>query len=115
MMFLHAPRGTFTAEARARVAAELSELGMACERLTVFRAGRQAAEPIMSLKVYALKGGFNAETKTRTVAEATAILGKYSKSDHGQVPAYVGILEVPEESWGMYGRQVHLAAMQVKA
>jgi hypothetical protein len=52
----------------------LSELGMACERLidtphirtdilvcfvehapdTVFRAGRQAAEPIMSLKVYAL-------------------------------------------------------------
>jgi phenylpyruvate tautomerase PptA (4-oxalocrotonate tautomerase family) len=87
-MFLHAPQGAFTAEARARVAAELTELGMACERLidtpqiragiwvyfvehapdTVFRAGRQAAEPIMSLKVYALKGGFNAETKTRMVA-----------------------------------------------
>jgi len=33
----------------------------------------------------------------------------------GQVPAYVGILEVPEENWGMYGQQVHLAAMQVKA
>jgi hypothetical protein len=32
-MFLHAPRGAFTAEARARVAAELTELGMACERL----------------------------------------------------------------------------------
>ena len=95
-MFLHAPQGAFTAEARARVAAELTELGMACERLidtpqiragiwvyfvehapdTVFRAGRQAAEPIMSLKVYALKGGFNAETKTRMVAEGTAILGK---------------------------------------
>jgi hypothetical protein len=83
-------------EVRARVAAQLTELGMACERLidtpqiragiwvyfvehapdTVFRAGRQAAEPIMSLRVYALKGGFNAETKTRMVAEATAILGK---------------------------------------
>jgi phenylpyruvate tautomerase PptA (4-oxalocrotonate tautomerase family) len=129
-MFRHAPQGAFTAEARARVAAELSELGMACERLidtpqiragiwvyfvehapdTVFRAGRQAAEPIMSLKVYALKGGFNAETKTRMVAEATAILGKYSNTDSGQVPAYVGIPEVPEENWGMYGRQVHLAA-----
>jgi hypothetical protein len=68
-MFLHAPQGAFTAEGRARVAAELTELGMACERLidtpqiragiwvyfvehasdTVFRAGRQAAEPIMSL------------------------------------------------------------------
>ena len=62
-----------------------------------------------------LKGGFNAETKTRMVAEATAILGKYSKTDSGQVPAYVGILEVPEENWGMYGQQVHLAAMQIKA
>ena len=100
-MFLHAPKGAFTAEARARVAAELTELGMACERLidtpqvragiwvyfvehapdTVFRAGRQAAEPIMSLKVYALKGGFNAETKTRMVTEATAILGKHSKTN----------------------------------
>ena len=119
-MFLHAPKGAFTPEARARVAAELTELGMACERLidtpqiragiwvyfvehapdTVFRAGRQAAEPIMSLKVYALKGGFNAETKTRMVAEATAILGKYSKTDHGEVPAYIGILEVPERELG---------------
>ena len=52
---------------------------------------------------------------TRMVAGATAILGKYSKTDRGQVPAYVGILEVPEENWGMYGQQVHLAAMQVKA
>ena len=32
-MFLHAPQGAFTAEARANVAAELTELGMACERL----------------------------------------------------------------------------------
>jgi phenylpyruvate tautomerase PptA (4-oxalocrotonate tautomerase family) len=123
-MFLLAPKGAFTAEARAGVAAELTELGMACERLidtpqvragiwvyfvehapdTVFRAGRQAAEPIMSLKVYALKGGFNAETKTRMVTEATAILCKYSKTNDGQIPAYVGILEVPEENWGMYGQ-----------
>ena len=48
------------------------------------------------------------------VAEATAILGKYSKTDSGQVAACVGILEVPEENWGMYGQQVHLAAMQIK-
>lgn len=134
-MFLHAPKGVFTAEARARVAAELTDLGMACERLidtpqiragiwvyfveyapdTVFRAGKQAAESIMSLQVYALKGGFNAETKTRMLTEATAILGKHSNTGDGQVPAYVGIIEVPEENWGMYGQQVHLAAMQIKA
>ena len=73
------------------------------------------AEPIMSLKVYALTGGFTVGTKTRMVTEATAILGKYSKTDHGQVPAYVGILEVPEENWGLYGQQVHLAVIQIKA
>jgi len=108
--------GAFTAEARAKVAAELTELGMACERLIdtpQIRAGIWVY--FMSLKVFALKGGFNAETKTRMVVEATAILGKYSKTDGGQVPAYVGILDVPEENWGMYGQQVHLAAMQVKA
>jgi len=76
-MFLHAPQGAFTAEARARVAAELTELGMTCERLIdtpQIRAG---------IWVYfvehapdTLKGGFNAETKTRMVAEGTAILGK---------------------------------------
>jgi hypothetical protein len=38
----------------------------------------------MSLKVYALKGGFSAETRTRMITEATAILGKYSKTDGGQ-------------------------------
>jgi hypothetical protein len=32
-MFVHAPRGAFTTEARARVAAELTDLGMACECL----------------------------------------------------------------------------------
>ena len=32
-MFVHAPRGVFSAEARARVAAELTDLGIACERL----------------------------------------------------------------------------------
>jgi hypothetical protein len=32
-MFLHAQQGAFTAEARATVAVELTELGMAWERL----------------------------------------------------------------------------------
>ena len=31
-MFVHAPSGVFTTQARARVAAELTNLGMACER-----------------------------------------------------------------------------------
>jgi hypothetical protein len=32
-LFVHAPQGTFTAEARSRVAAALTDLGITCERL----------------------------------------------------------------------------------
>src|SRR5262249_43134497 len=97
-MFVHAPQGTFTPEARAHVAAELTDLGIACERLadtpqiragvwvyfvehspdTVFGGGQVATQPIMSLKVYALKGGLDAQSKKRLITDATRILGKYS-------------------------------------
>lgn len=133
-MFIHAPKNTFTAEDRAKIAAKLSELGLACERLMdtpqiragiwvyfaehdqdmVFRAGKQAAEAITSLKVYALKGGFDAAAKSRMVVEATAILGQHSRSADGPMPVYVVIIEIPEANWGMYGQQVHLEAMQIK-
>ena len=133
-MFIHAPQGTFTPEARAHVAAELTDLGIACERLadspqiwagvwvyfvehspdTVFGGGQVATQPIMSLKVYALKGGLDAQSKKRFITDATRILGKYSGTDNGEVPAYVGALEVPEENWGMYGHPVHLADMLAK-
>jgi phenylpyruvate tautomerase PptA (4-oxalocrotonate tautomerase family) len=76
-MFVHAPSGVFTAEARAQVAAELTDLGMACERLAdtaairsgvwvffaehdsdaVFSGGKVAPQPIIALLVNAIKGG----------------------------------------------------------
>jgi phenylpyruvate tautomerase PptA (4-oxalocrotonate tautomerase family) len=133
-MFIHARAGTFTAEARTQVAARLTDLGLACERLTdtpqmragiwvyfvdhapdtVFRAGRQAVEPIISLKAYTLKGGLDAAAKTRFIAEATQILGEFSGTASGQIPAFVTTLEVPQENWGMYGHQVDLAAMRAR-
>jgi phenylpyruvate tautomerase PptA (4-oxalocrotonate tautomerase family) len=132
-MFIHARQGTFTTQARARIAAELTHLGMACERLadtpqvragvwvyfidhpadTVFRAGVAAREPIMSLKVYTIAGGLDAASKQRLITEATRILGEHSGTPDGQqVPAYVVALEVPQENWGMYGKQADLAALR---
>jgi phenylpyruvate tautomerase PptA (4-oxalocrotonate tautomerase family) len=132
-MFVHTRHGTFTPEARARVASALTDLGMVCERLpdtaqiragvwvfftehapdAIFRGGEIAPSPPMSLIVFALEGGLDGASKKRLIAEATAILGKYAAGMSGeQVPAYVAIREVPEENWGMYGRQVSLAAMR---
>jgi phenylpyruvate tautomerase PptA (4-oxalocrotonate tautomerase family) len=138
-MFVHAPVGVFTPEARARVAAELTELGMACERLAdtpairsgvwvffadhepdaVFSAGKVASHPVIALLVNAIKGGFDDAARKRMVEEGTAILGKHAAIGQGigegPVPAYVAIQEIPEIDWGMYGKQVNLAAMRAPA
>jgi phenylpyruvate tautomerase PptA (4-oxalocrotonate tautomerase family) len=134
-MFVHAPRGVFTAEARARVAAELTDLGMACERLadvptirsgvwvffsehepdTVFNGGEVASRPIIALLINAIKGGLDDPAKKRLIEEGTAILGKHGTIGEGKVPAYVAIQEVPEINWGMYGKQVDLSAMRAPA
>jgi phenylpyruvate tautomerase PptA (4-oxalocrotonate tautomerase family) len=132
-MFVHSPQGTFTAEARVRVASALTDLGLECEHLAdtervragiwvfftehapdaVFRSGAVAPGPIMSLFVYTLKGGLDDASTQRLIAEATAILGKYAAGISGdQVPLYVGIQEIPEERWGMYGKHVSLAALR---
>jgi hypothetical protein len=75
-MFVHAPSGVFTTETRARVAAELSDLGMACERLAdtpairsgvwvifvehehdaFFNGGEVVPRPIIALLINAIKG-----------------------------------------------------------
>ena len=76
-MFVHAPSGVFTTETRERVAAELTELGMAFEHLTdtpairsgvwvifvehehdaFFSGGEVASHPIVALLINAIKGG----------------------------------------------------------
>jgi phenylpyruvate tautomerase PptA (4-oxalocrotonate tautomerase family) len=134
-MFVHAPSGVFTAEARARVAAELTDLGMACERLAdtpairsgvwvifaehepdaVFSGGELASRPIIALLINAIKGGLDDPAKKRLIEEGTAILGKYAVIGEGKVPAYVSVQEMPEINWGMYGKQVDLSAMRAPA
>jgi phenylpyruvate tautomerase PptA (4-oxalocrotonate tautomerase family) len=132
-MFVHSRQGTFTPEARIRVAAALTDLGMACEHLpdtakvragiwvffsehapdAVFSGGQVATNSLMSLVVYALEGGLDGASKQRLIADATAILGEHAGLNNDEVPVYVVIREVAEVDWGMYGEQVRLAALRV--
>jgi phenylpyruvate tautomerase PptA (4-oxalocrotonate tautomerase family) len=131
-LFVHSRQGTFTAEARVRVAAALTDLGIACERLadrakvragvwvfftehapdSIFSGGQIAPNSMIGLVVYALEGGLDAESKQSLIAGATAILGENAEPTGDQVPVYVVIREVPEANWGMYGKQVSLAALR---
>ena len=134
-MFIHAPSGVFTTEARKRVAAELTDLGMACERLAdtpairsgvwvifvehghdaFFSGGEVASRPIIALLINALEGGLDDPGRKRLIEEGTAILGKHASIAAEKVPAYVAIQEIPEINWGMYGKQVNLSAMRAPA
>ncbi|MGY8663363.1 tautomerase family protein [Bradyrhizobium sp. UFLA05-109] len=134
-MFVHAPRGAFTPEARARVAAELTDLGMACERLAdtssirsgvwvifaeheptaFFSGGEVASHPIVALLINAIEGGLDDPGKKRLIEDGTAILGKHAAIGEGKMPVYVAVQEIPEINWGMYGKQVNLSAMRAPA
>jgi len=131
-LFVHSRQSTFTAEARVQVAAALTDLGIACERLAdranvragvwvfftehapdaIFSGGQIAPDSMVGLVVYALEGGLDAESKQKLIEGATAILGEHAEAKSGQVPVYVVIREVPEVNWGMYGKQVSLAALR---
>jgi len=134
-MFVHTRQDTFTAEARLRIAAALTDLGIACEQLAhtpkiragvwvfftehapdaIFSGGALATNPPIALVVNAIKGGVDAASRQKLIADATAILTENAGQKGDQVPVYVVIHEVPEEDWGMYGKQVSLAALRASA
>ena len=122
-MFVHAPGRVFGSTARAAVAAALTELGMAWQRLadrpevragvwvlfnphaadTLFQGGKVGPEPAIALVVYALQGSLDHDSRRRLIAEATDILQGHAVSDDGPPRVYVVIHDVPEASWGMAG------------
>jgi phenylpyruvate tautomerase PptA (4-oxalocrotonate tautomerase family) len=131
-LFVDSRQGTFTAKARLTVAAALTDLGIACERLadspkvragvwvfftehepeTMFSGGQVAPNPLIRLLVFALEGGLDDESKQKLIADATAILCEHAESTGDPVTVYVVIREVPEVNWGMFGKQVSLAALR---
>jgi phenylpyruvate tautomerase PptA (4-oxalocrotonate tautomerase family) len=131
-LFVDSPRGTFSAGARGQVAAALTNLGIACERLAdtekiragvwvffadhepdaIFSAGQIASAPLIRLLVLALEGGLDGSSKERLIADATNILSEHAESTNGPATVYVVIREVPEVNWGMNGKQVSLAALR---
>jgi phenylpyruvate tautomerase PptA (4-oxalocrotonate tautomerase family) len=132
-LFVDSRKGTFTAKARVQIAAALTDLGIACERLAntpkvragvwvffaehesdaMFSGGQVAANSLIRLLVFALEGGLDAESKRRLIGDATAILSERAEPTGNPVTVYVVIQEVPEVNWGMYGKLVSLAALRV--
>ncbi|MCZ3380560.1 tautomerase family protein [Rhizobium sp. AG207R] len=134
-MFVHSSKGTFSPEARSKVANSLTNLGIECERLldsekikrgvwvffsehdsdSIFSGGEAVSTPQIALVTYAIRGGLDEETRKVFITEATAILSQHADPAQTSTPTYVVIQETPEVDWGMYGKQVDLATMQKSA
>ena len=131
-MIVHAPAGTFDASARQRIAAALTDLGLACEALppsplmkssvwtyfsdhaadAVFMGGEPATLGIISLHVYTITGGLEEGGKGRLIEDATAIMARHGD---GRTAVHVVIHEIAEGNWGMAGANADLAAMRATA
>jgi phenylpyruvate tautomerase PptA (4-oxalocrotonate tautomerase family) len=130
-LIIHSPSGTFDATARQQVASALVTLGLSCEALpdsprvrstvwtyfneyspdAVFMGDTSAWLPVVSLHIYVIKGGLDAENKLRFIEDATAILNR-REPGAGVAPVYVVIHEVEEENWGIFGQPAALAAFR---
>ena len=133
-MFLSAPAGTFDETARKALAADLTELGINCERLAdkpsvrdavwvffhdypagyAFNGGAAAMSAIVTLVTYSLRGGLDGEAKTRFVREATALIGRLGEIGE-PVPAFVLINEINPQDWGMFGHEGDLAKLRASS
>lgn len=130
-IIIHAPESTFDADARAGVAAELTDFALGCEALpkspfmkstvwtyfnaceadAVFMGGERAYAKIISAQFFVIAGGLDEAAKKRLIAGATDILGRHSGAS-GRMPVYIVLHEVPEINWGIFGQNADLAAMR---
>ena len=133
-IIIHAAEGTFDAEARAAVAAELTDFALDCEALpkspfvkstvwtyfnacpadAVFMGAELAYARIISAQMFVIAGGLDEVAKKRLIHGATEILGRHSGASN-RVPAYIVLHEVPEINWGIFGETADLAALRASS
>lgn len=133
-LIIHSPAGTFDAADRQQIAGALTKLGLDCEDLpqspmvrstvwtyfaeyqadAVFMGDEPAWLPVVTLQIYVLAGGLGCTGKQRLVEEATAILDRRPNGT-AIAPVYVVIHEIPEENWGIFGKQADLATLRASA
>ena len=133
-IIIHAPEGAFNAEARAAVAAELTDFALDCEALpkspfvkstawtyfnacpadAVFMGEERAYAGIISAQIFVIAGGLDEHAKKRLIKGATEILGRHSGAS-GRAPVYIVLCEVPEINWGIFGETANLAALRTSS
>lgn len=133
-IIIHAAEGIFDADARAAVAAELTDFALDCEALpkspfvrstvwtyfnacpadAVFMGAELAYARIISAQMFVIAGGLDDEAKKRLIQGATQVLGRHSGAS-GRAPVYIVLHEIPEIDWGIFGETAALAALRASS
>lgn len=133
-LIIHSPAGTFDAQAKQQVAAELTVFCLQCEALpaspfvkstvwtyfndypvsTVFMGEAQATAHVVSAQIYTIQGGLDAAAKHQMIQGVTEIFGRHTRIG-ARVPVYLVVHEVPEANWGIFGQHADLSALRASA
>jgi phenylpyruvate tautomerase PptA (4-oxalocrotonate tautomerase family) len=133
-IIVHAPATAFDASGRQAVAAELTEFALDCERLpkspfakstvwtyfnaydgdTVFMGASPATMPVVSIQIFVIEGGLDANAKKLLIPGVTEIIGRHLGISE-RLPAYIVIQEIAEANWGIFGSNPDLAALRATA
>jgi Uncharacterized protein, 4-oxalocrotonate tautomerase homolog len=130
-IIVHAPATAFDATTRQAVAAELTDFALDCEKLpkspfvkstvwtyfnaygadAVFMGATQATMPVVSIQIFVIEGGLDADAKRRLIPGVTEIIGRHLGIAE-RVPVYIVIQEIAEANWGIFGSNPDLAALR---
>lgn len=133
-IIIHAPERTFDAAGRQRIAAELTELALECEKIpkspfaksnawiyfnqyaadAVFMGDQPAYRDIVSVQIYTIEHGLDDESLARLREGATALLERHAKPE-GRAAVHMVIHEIPARNWGSFGKPANLAALRTSA
>jgi phenylpyruvate tautomerase PptA (4-oxalocrotonate tautomerase family) len=132
-VFIHYPEGTFSADALATLAEEITTVGLECEKLpdtpyvrsniwiyaqeystaSVFHAGKPGGTKVISMEVNCVAGALAPDSRIELIARFTSIVGKHAGiPPQARAPVYIVIRDVPPPSWGMFGKPITLEGLR---
>ena len=132
-VFINYPEGTFSEDALAALAEEITTTGLACEKLPdtpyvrsniwvyakeyaaerVYHGGNPCGTKVISLEVNVVEGALDADSRKELIARLSNAVGKHAGiPPQERVPVYIVIRDVPPQSWGMFGKPIILESLR---
>jgi phenylpyruvate tautomerase PptA (4-oxalocrotonate tautomerase family) len=134
LIYVNSPVGTFTDDARDRLAEDLTDIALEAERLPkepfdrsttwiyfneiplghVYHGGNPGGTRVISLEINAFEGGLDTKAKRDLYQRFTeAIRIRAGIAEHARVPVYIVLRLVAPEDWGVFGGTTRIENLRI--